>query len=182
MFDARRYEVREKIAIGSKYNVYEDGSDEPILQSKKKKLRLKEDFRFTDPESGEEVFRVRASKMLDVSAAYDIVDSRTGEAVGAVKRKFKSFAKHEYELLDADGNVVALVKEDSLLGALVRRFVTTLLPFTYHITSPDGAATYGEIHERFSFRDKYDIELRDGDLDPRLAVIGAVVIDAIEGN
>jgi uncharacterized protein YxjI len=37
------------------------------------------------------------------------------------------------------------------------------------------------VGEQFSLRDKYTIELT-GDVDPRLAVIGTVVVDAIEGN
>jgi uncharacterized protein YxjI len=39
----------------------------------------------------------------------------------------------------------------------------------------------GEVNERFSFRDTYRIDLT-GDIDPRLAVVGTVVVDAIEGN
>ena len=179
MFDGTRYEVRQKIGIGTKYNVYEAGSDSPILTAKKKKLKLKEDFRFTTP-GGEEAFRVKADSVLDIAAAYDIVDSRTGERVGSVKREVASILKHEYALLDADGETVASLREDSHLMAAVRRLVTTLVPFSYDIVAPDGTVV-GEVNERFSFRDKYTIDLT-GDLDPRLAVVGTVVVDAIEGN
>jgi uncharacterized protein YxjI len=179
MFDGNRYEVRQKIGIGTKYNVYEDGSDTPILSAKKKKLKLKEDFRFTTPD-GEEAFRVRADSVLDIAAAYDIVDSHTDERIGSVKREVASFFKHEYTLLDADGEAVAILREDNRLMAALRRLITTLIPFSYDIVSPSGAAL-GSVDEQFSFRDKYTIELT-GDLDPRLAVIGTVVVDAIEGN
>ncbi|KTG09547.1 hypothetical protein AUR64_13930 [Haloprofundus marisrubri] len=182
MFDSTVYEVRQKFGIGNKYTVYEGEGSEAILTSKQKKLRLKEDFRFNDADTDEERIRVRASQMLDVNAAYDIVDSRTDEPIGAVKRRVSSFLKHEYELHDAAGNVVALVKEDNHVMAAIRRLVTTLLPFSYSITSPDGSETYGTISEQFSFRDKYHISLADGALDPRLVVVGSVVIDAIEDN
>ncbi|WP_224267941.1 hypothetical protein [Haloprofundus salinisoli] len=182
MFDSNAYEVRQKFGIGNKYDIYENSGSEPILTSKQKKLRLKEDFRFTDAETGEERIRVRASQILDVNAAYDIVDSQTDEPIGAVKRRVSSFLKHEYELHDADGNVVALVKEDNHLMAAIRRLVTTLLPFSYSVTSPDGSEVYGTISEQFSFRDRYSISLTSGDLDPRLVVVGSVVIDAIEDN
>ncbi|MFC6724755.1 hypothetical protein ACFQE1_10295 [Halobium palmae] len=181
MFDARSYEVRQKLGIRTRYNVYEDGTDDPILQSKKKSFRLKEDFRFTDPRTGEEAFRVTTGKILDINAAYDIEDSRTGEPVGAVKRSMMSFLKHEYQLLDPDGNVVATLTEDNHLMALLRRKVTTLIPFNYDIVSPSGEKV-GDVSERFSLRDRYDIDLYGDDVDPRLAVVGTVVVDAIEGN
>ncbi|SFG63490.1 hypothetical protein SAMN04488063_2668 [Halopelagius inordinatus] len=180
MFESTHYEVRQKFGITTKYRVYED--DEPILESKKKKLRLKEDFRFTDADTGTERFRVKADSVLDIAAAYDIVDSETGERVGSVKRSAVSFLKHEYELLGPDGQTVAYIREDSVLKAVIRRNVTTFLPFEYNIESPAGES-FGSIHESFSFRDKYQIDLADTtSVDPRLVVVGAVVIDAIEEN
>ena len=179
MFDSRSYEIRQKLAIGNKYRVYED--DTPILESAQKKLRLKEDFRFTDPDSGEERFRVKADSMLDISAAYDIVDSRTDERVGSVKRKAISFFKHEYTLLGPEGDVVATIREDSTLLAIARRYLTTLIPFSYEIVTPDDRAV-GQAKGAFSLRDRYSIDLFGDDVDPRLVVVGIVVVDAIEEN
>ncbi|WP_136589622.1 LURP-one-related/scramblase family protein [Salinigranum halophilum] len=179
MFDATHYEVRQKLGIRTRYNVYEGDSDAPILTAKKKKLKLKEDFRFTTPD-GEEAFRVRADSVLDIAAAYDIVDSRTGERVGSLQREVASFFKHEYTLVDANGTRVAVLREDNHLMAALRRLVTTLIPFSYDIVAPDGTSL-GSVDEQFSFRDRYTIDLT-GDLDPRLAVVGTVVVDAIEGN
>ena len=178
MFDGSRYEVRQKLAIGNKYVVSEEGTD--ILQSAQKKLRLKEDFRFTDADGGDELFRVKADSVLDHSAAYDIEDSRTGERVGSVKRSIKSLLKHEYQLLGPDGDLVATVKEDSWARALIRRWVTTLLPFAYVVEGADGSEV-GSIDGAFSLRDRYSVSVT-GDVDPRLVVIAAVVIDAIEEN
>ncbi|MFC6823934.1 hypothetical protein [Halopelagius fulvigenes] len=180
MFEGTHYEVRQKFGISTKYRVYEDGR--PILESKKKKLRLKEDFRFTDADTGEERFRAKADSVLDIAAAYDIVDSKTGERIGSVKRSAISFAKHEYALLGPDGETVAYIREDSVLKAIIRRNVTTFLPFTYNVEGPSGESL-GSIHESFSFRDKYQIDLTDtASVDPRLVVVGAVVVDAIEEN
>jgi uncharacterized protein YxjI len=183
MFDASRYEVRQKLRIGNKYNVYEKDTDDPILESAQKKFRLKEDFRFDDPDTGEERFRVKADSVLDVAASYDIVDSQSGDRIGSVKRSVKSFFKHEYALVDPDGTVVAHVKEDSWMRAFLRRNITTLIPFSYDIEGPDGER-FGSVSEKFTpVRDKYTIDLSgDGRLDPRLAVIGTVVVDAIEEN
>ncbi|MFC7202904.1 hypothetical protein ACFQJC_05215 [Haloferax namakaokahaiae] len=179
MFDASQYEVRQKISIGTKYTVYEDGT--PILSAKKKKLKLKEDFRLHDYDSGEERFRIKADSILDVSAAYDIVDSKTGERVGAVKRGAFSFAKHTYQLLGPNGNVVGRIVEDNVPMAIARRFLSTLIPFSYRIEGANGEPV-GSIGEQFSLKDKYTIDLDTSVIDPRLAVVAAVVIDAIEEN
>jgi uncharacterized protein YxjI len=182
VFDASHYEVRQRVSLGNKYNIYENGSDDPVLRSAQKTFRLKEDFRFEDPETGEEVFRVKADSVLDISAAYDIVDSRTDERVGSVRRDAMSFLKHEYALLGPDGEVVARVREDSVPLAVARRLVTTLIPFSYDVTSPDGATVLGEVSGQFSLRDKYTVDLHSDEIDPRLVVIATVVIDAIEEN
>jgi hypothetical protein len=182
VFDASRYEVRQRVSLGNKYTIYEGDADDPTLTSVQKKFRLKEDFRFEDADSGEEVFRVNADSVLDVSAAYDVVDSRTGERVGSVRRDAVSVLKHEYALLGPDGEVEARVREDSVPLAVARRFLSTLVPFSYDVTAPDGATMLGEVSEQFSLRDKYTVDLHDGDVDPRLVVIATVVIDAIESN
>ena len=181
MFDAAHYEVRQRFSIGTKYVVYEGDDGTPILESKQKKFRLKEDFRFTDPGSGEERFRVKADSVLDVAAGYDIVDVTTGERVGTVRRSAWSFFQHEYALVDPEGTTVAFLREDNPLMAALRRFVSTLIPFSYDIVSPSGEKI-GDVGEQFSFRDKYSIDLYDDAIDPRLAVVGTVVVDAIEDN
>lgn len=181
MFEGDRYRVKQKIRIGEAYNVYEEG--EHVLSVKKKKFRLKEDVRFKSPD-GEPVLRAKADQVLDVNAAYAITDERTGEEVGAVKRDWKSFFKHHWELLDASGSVVARVVEDSVPMALARRHLTTLIPFHYNFEDRSGA-TVGSIDEKFSLRDNYRIDLSADSqtlVDRRLGVAAAVLIDAIEGN
>jgi uncharacterized protein YxjI len=177
MFDADSYEVRQRFGLSNKYNVYEAG--EQILASKQKRLRLKEEFNFTTPD-GADAFRVKAGSVLDIAGTYDIVDVRTGERVGAVRREVRSLFRHEYTLLDPEGVAVATLREDSRLLAALRRVVTTLIPFSYDIVAPDGSSL-GRVEERLSIRDRYTVELT-GDIDPRLAVVGTVVVDAIEGN
>jgi uncharacterized protein YxjI len=177
MFDASTYEVRQRFGLSNRYNVYEDG--EQILASKQKRFKLKEEFSFTTTD-GQDAFRVKAGSVLDIAGTYDIVDLRTGDRVGAVRREVVSLFRHEYTLLAPDGSAVATLREDSRLLAALRRLVTTLIPFSYDIVGPDGTSL-GRVKEGLSLRDRYAIELT-GDIDPRLAVVGTVVVDAIEGN
>lgn len=181
MFDGTRYTVKQKLlSFGSKYAVYEGG--ERILRSRKKKFKLKEDFRFADT-NGDPVLRVTTDQIMDVAATYTVVDERTDEVVGSLKRDWQSFLKHHWQLLDGDGSHIATVREDSMLYALLRRQVTTLIPFKYDIV--DGTEKLGDIDGKFSLRDTYTVDLSLDDrgvIDPRLAVAGAVVVDAIEQN
>lgn len=188
MFEGREYAVREE--LGANYGVYVGDADEPFLHSDQERLAIKEDFRFSEPASGEEVLWVKAESVLDVAAAYDVIDERTGEYVGSIQRSVSSILRHDYEIRDHQGDLLATVTEDGWLRALVRRQITDALPFTYHVEGPDGER-YGEISENLGFRDEYEITLEPADgksdtrettaLDPRLAVVAIVLIDEIEG-
>lgn len=181
MFDSDIYEIKQNIvAFGNKYSIYEDG--EKILDSGQKKLKLKEDFRFKDTE-GKPVLKVTTDQILDVAASYTVIDERTDETIGALSRKFTFFA-HEWEIIDADNSVIGTLKEDNKVMALARRFVTTLIPFSYKIISQKGE-NIGKLNGKFSIRDRYVLDLSndvDNDLDPRLGVAAAVLVDAIEKN
>lgn len=176
MFDSNKYEVRQKlVSIGKKYNVYE--GEEQILQCTKKKLKLKEDFRFESVE-GEPVLRITTDQVIDVAATYNVVDETTDKPVGAVKQDF-TFLKHRWQILDPEGKQIATVREDSMPMALARRFVTTLIPFSYVIKQ--NGNELGFIDGQFAVRDKYSIEV-DEEIDPRLAIAATVLIDAMESN
>lgn len=192
MFGGRAYEVREELGFGANYGVYPADADEPLLHTAKERLAIKEDFRFSEPESGEEVLWVKAESVLDVAAAYDVIDERTGEYVGGIQRNVRSALKHSYTVRDHSGEEIATIREDSWPKAVVRRKLTAALPFDYHIEGPDGER-FGTISEGVGFRDRYNIELEPADadddedpdgnatkFDPRLAVVSIVVIDAIE--
>lgn len=196
MFEGRTYTVREELGFGTGYGVYAGDADEPFLHSSREKLAIKEDFRFADADSGEEVLWVKAESVLDVAAAYDVIDERTGEYVGSVRRNVISALKHDYELRDHSGDLLATVEEAGWVRALFRRQVTDSLPFTYRVRGPDGEP-YGEISESFGFRDAYEVTLEPAEaaaadggtvdaepstaLDPRLATVAIVIIDEIEG-
>ena len=181
MFESEVYEIKQKLmAFGNKYSIYEDG--EKILDSGQKKLKLKEDFRFKDTE-GNPILKVTTDQILDVAASYTVVDERNDETVGALKRKFTFFA-HEWEIIGADNRVIGTLKEDNKIMALARRFVTTLIPFSYRIISQKGN-DIGKLDGKFSIRDRYVLDLSDDkedELDPRLGVAASVLVDAIEKN
>lgn len=184
MFEGDRYEVRQQaLSIGNTYTVFEgpDEATEPILQAKQKVMKMKEDFRFTVPDGEELLFRVTTDQVLDLKGSYQVVDERTDEVVGAIQRESLGFLQQEWGLIGPDGERLATISEDSLAKALLRRHVTGLLPVAFQVRGPDGGGVRATIDGSFSLRDHYTIQIHDN-LDPRLVVIAAVVIDAIEEN
>lgn len=181
MFDSDLYTVKQKlVSIGNKYRIYESG--DLILRSKQKKFKLKEDFRFYDTDDSP-VLKVTTDQILDVAASYTVVDESCDETVGAIKRNW-TFLRHEWELIDSQNRVIGTIEEDSLPAALARRFVSSLIPYSYNIESQDGEFL-GELKGKFSFNDTYELDLspdENGKLDRRLGVAAAVLIDAVEEN
>lgn len=186
--------------------MYPGEGDDPLLLSSEETLAIKEYFRFSKPESGEQVLWVKAESVLNVAAVYDVIDEGTWEYVGAIERNVSSVLKHSYTVRNHSGEMIATIKEDSCPRAVVRRKVTSALPFTDHIAGPEGEA-YGTISEGFSSRNQYSIELEPSQdaatddaetveveaadaetaavtantkFDPRLAIVSIVVIDAGE--
>src|SRR3954470_15675148 len=125
-FQHPTYLIRKKLLqiFGASFNLYGPNGD-LLFYSKQKAFKLKEDIRlYADESATEEVLTIHARSWLDFAAAYDVVDTQTGEKVGGLKRKgFKSLIRDEWTFMDADDNDVGLIQEDSMLLGLVRRFV-----------------------------------------------------------
>src|ERR1700737_3042642 len=74
-----------------------------LAYSKQKAFRLKEDIRvYADEGQTVELLHIQADRIVDFSAAYRVVDSQSGEAVGTLRRKgWSSLFRDSWELLDA---------------------------------------------------------------------------------
>lgn len=184
---AIRYTIRRKILtlFGGRFHVY-DSDNRLILFSKQKGFRLKEDIRIYQDESmDQEKLLIRAQKVIDFSAAYDVIDSAQNKKIGALRRRgFQSLARDSWEFLDANGTAVATLREDSMLLALVRRFVSNLVPQRFEARSGDRLlVTYRRHFNPFVL--KLDVEIApeaSGGLDPRLALAAGILLTAIEGR
>jgi hypothetical protein len=131
------------------------------------------------------VLSIQARSIIDFSATYDVTDSRTGERVGALQRKgLKSLLRDEWSLLDAAGQQVGIIEEDSMLMSLLRRFLTNLIPQTFH-GSVDGQRVF-TFRQRFNpFVLKMELDFSEdsgGRLDRRLGIAAGVLLCAIEGR
>ena len=183
-FDLRRFMIRRKLltVLGATFHVYsEDG--QVVAFCRQKAFKLKEDIRvYTDTTKATELLAIRARQVIDFSAAYDIVDSAEGRKVGAARRKgWSSVMRDSWELLDENDRPIAQLREDSAVKALLRRFLSNLIPQSYHLNSEDGREQ-GVFRVRFNpFVYKLDISVT-GDIDPRIILAVGVLLAAIEGR
>ncbi len=183
--DLRTYTIRRKVfkILGASFHIF-DESGSIVGFSKQKAFKLREDIRVYANESmAEEILTVKARQIIDFSAAYDIVDAREGRKVGAARRKgFASIMRDSWEVLDEADRPIARVLEDSMALALIRRFLSNLVPQSFHLEA--GGRREAELKVRFNpFIYKLDVRVSpQATIDPRLVLGTAVLLSAIEGR
>jgi uncharacterized protein YxjI len=181
------YLVRRKIftIAGAAFHIY-DGQGRLVLFSKLKAFKLREDIRlFTGEDRTEELLAIHARQVLDISATYDVTDSRTGERVGAVQRRgLRSLLRDEWTLKDAFDREIGVVREDSMGLALLRRFLTNLVPQRFHVeVAGQPVATVRQDFNPFVLRLNVDFTAdRAGLLDRRLGLAAVLLLCAVEGR
>lgn len=172
--------------LGANLRIYDPGGN-MVLFVHQKAFRLKEDIRvYADEAKTQEVLTIQARQIIDFSAAYDVFDASTGVKVGALRRKgWTSMLRDSWEILDAHDMPIAKITEDSMVLALVRRLLTTLVPQRYDIVANSGERLV-DLNQRFNpFLYNLDIDFRPdqrGMLDRRLGLGAAILLAAIEGR
>lgn len=186
LFELDRYWIRRKFwtLFGASFHVY-TADDQLLGFTRQKAFKLKEDIRvFEDEAMSKPLMTVQARQIVDFSAAYDMVDATEGSKVGATRRKgWTSILRDAWEVLDANDQPVASVKEDSGGLALVRRFLTNLVPQRFDVKDMSGRSI-ATFKQRFNpFIHKLDVTIHDRTaVDPRVLFGAAVLISAIEGR
>jgi uncharacterized protein YxjI len=180
-FTVRRIVFR---LFGAGFQVF-DAKGEQVAYSDQRAFRLKEDIRVhagTSDAGGAELLAIRARQVIDFSASYDVVDTLENVKVGAWRRRgFSSMVRDSWELLDADDRPIGQLREKSLAGAMLRRFIN-LIPQVFVLTIGDREVA--TMKQRFNpFVYKLDVEQHGkNQIDGRLLVAGACLIAAIEGR
>ena len=91
-----------------------DASGQTVLYVKQKALALKEAIKvFADEQQTRQLYDIKANKIIDFSAQYNITRA-DGGPVGVVKRQgMKSLWKASYIISDANGAEVGLIHEEN---------------------------------------------------------------------
>ena len=186
-FQYRSYLLkRQIIALTGKLRIYSpDGR--LIMFSQQKMFKLREDIRvYSDESKTEELLFIQARQIIDFSAAYDVHDSLSKERIGTIRRRgWQSLARDEWSILDANEQPLAMLLEDTLQYALLRRFLLgNLLPQDYDIRM--GETCIADLKQRFNlFRYELDLDFSADSanrLDRRLGVAAGVLLAIVEGK
>lgn len=185
-FSGNHFYAKKKFLSFLSPKFYIFGPDEERLRFfvKQKAFKLKEAIKvYGDEDMTDEQLRIQARDIMDFSGTYDVTTPE-GEHVGALKREgMKSMIRDEWKILDSDDNIIGKIEEDSMGMALLRRFLSDLVPQTFHVTVGDEHV--GTFDQRFwPFSPRYDIDFSNnsGALDPRLGIAAVVLLLAIEGD
>jgi len=187
LFSHSTYLIRRKIftLFGGAFHIY-DPTGQLAFYSRLKAFKLKEDIRiYTKEDMKTEALVIKARKVLDISATYDVVDPSTNQKVGALKRKgLKSILKDQWIFMDTNDREIGQVKEDNTVLALVRRFLTNLIPQKYYgDIGGSQVCTFKQNFNPFVMKITADFSPDINRLlDRRLGIAAVVLLCAIEGR
>ena len=158
--------IRKKVFafLGQQFHIY-DPAGNLVFYTKQKAFKLKEDIRvFKDESMTQEVLWIQARGVLDFGMT--------------------SIFRDEWHILDVNDQQIGTILEDSMGMALLRRFLSNLIPQTFHGDIQGRPVMV--FKQRFNpFVAKIDIDFSgdtEGWLDRRLGVAAAVMLSAIEGR
>ncbi len=171
-----------------------DGAGQEILFVRQKIFNLREDVRiFRNSTMNEEVFRIKADRIIDFSAKYHITDSRSNRPIGALQHHgFQSIWKSSYDLEDGNGAARYHISEDNPWVKVVDT-VVGMIPFADFFTgfflNPTYTMSASEtpimkltkkpaFFEGLFIIEKLDIDLSDED--EELALLGWLMMVQLE--
>jgi uncharacterized protein YxjI len=195
----QQYELSAIDLSGSQYTVEQTGRDknfrpeyeatdvagDTMFRTTYQMYEEKDEFPFVDAD-GTDICRVKAIDTWDIAGEYLLTDSHTNEELVIFDNDF-SLLQDTWRLRDADdGSLLAAINSRGALFTLVRKLLPAGqgIAHKYEITDSEGNPA-GSIHGEFALFgfDQYEITLADTSSIPtEPVVIGAIVIDAIQGN
>ena len=184
--ELNQYLIREKFLkiFGNKFHIM-DEQNTIYGFCEQKRFRIKEDLRLYDDESkSNEWLIIKQRNLVDAWGGFDIFDPKTGVLLGTARRKFwKSLLRTKWEVLDADGNDIGMLLEDSMAQAIARRLFLGILPkkFTLHTKGNNQSIT---MRQKFNpIIKKMIVNIPPENNFDRKFIAGlAIVISALDGR
>lgn len=180
-FDLNRYYMEQKLlSIGKKYYIKDEHGNN-LFFARMEKFKLKPKiFIYSDDSQREEILTIAPRNIIDFNATYDVIDSRTGERVGSIKREgIWSMFQNKWNIMDANGNIIGIAQETGFMALVRRLLINWKLDFQIYFMG----SRVGSLERKISIGDKYSLDLSgdpDRKLDRRLAVSMLPLFDAGE--
>ena len=184
--ELNQYLIREKFLkfFGNEFRIM-DENNQLYGFCEQKRFRIKEDIRLYDDESkNNEWLVIKQRNLVDAWGGFDIFDPKAGVLLGTVRRNFwKSLLRTKWQVLDADGNDIGMLLEDSMAQAIARRIFLGILPKKYilHIMGNNQPVT---MRQKFNpFIRKMIVNIPPENNFNRKFIAGlAIVISALDGR
>ncbi|MBI2592395.1 hypothetical protein HYW36_02885 [Candidatus Saccharibacteria bacterium] len=188
------FEVHQKITLlGNEYRVFKEGKLTAYVRQKR--FALREQFTlFNDEDQTTILATSKARKILDLSTAFDILDSE-GKHLATAKKQFKKSLISSTWKMYSDPELKELtftVSESNQLNAVARRiwefipFIDFMpYPFIFHFSVYQDSQQVGLYRKVTYFRDHYAFYLNEryvNTLDERAWMIFAVLLDAMQSR
>lgn len=175
-----KYHVKSQIfTIGGAIVRTYDEQGKLVCIAKQKAFKLKEEINFFHDEAKTQLFfSVKARNIFDLSATYDITDPN-GKLVASLRRDGVSsaFVKDLWRILDANGQELGQIQEDSDTLGFLRRWidmVSLVLPQRFEITM--GSEHIGSMQQN---RNPFTLRLVCEYDDSKVQYLGSVLPVAI---
>jgi len=173
--------------FGNAFNIY-DPQGQLVLYAYMGTLRglQNADIRLYTAEDRQiEVLLIQGRDHIDFLGTYDVTDAATGQKIGVLERRgFKSVVRDEWVIMDAEDHRIGVIREDSMVLALLRRFLKALIPQTYY--AEIGTSQVCTLKQNFNpFVLKLTVDFsqdRSRVLDRRLGLAAGVLLCAIEAR
>jgi len=164
----------------------------PVTFGRQKRMAFREDIRFfADESETNELFRIKARRVIDVGGRYDVHDA-AGQQLGVLEHHFrKSLLRSTWRVLTPGDEELALAQERNAALAIARRVVDFVpygewVPIPYDFVIRSGERDLGHFTRKFlSVRDKYTLDVsgdQERQLDRRLGIALAVGLDALQNR
>jgi uncharacterized protein YxjI len=186
-FQYKNYLLKRQVfALTGKLRFF-NPQEQLVLYVEQKMFRLREDIRvYNDESKSQEYLLIKARNIIDWAAAYDVLDGGTGQKFGTLRRKgWRSMVRDEWEVLDANDQIIGMLFEDSVGQALLRRLLLgSLLPQNYDMTI--GETRVADLRQRFNpfaYQMDIDFSMDSGSkLDRRVGIAAAILLAIVEGK
>jgi uncharacterized protein YxjI len=164
----------------------------PVAFVRQKKMAFREDIRFfADEGESQELFRIKARRVIDVGGRYDVVDPG-GAPIGVLEHHFrKSLLRSTWRILTPADEETAVALEKNQVLAILRRVIDFVpygewVPIPYNFVIRDGDRELGHVTRRLlSIRDVYTLDLAadsERRVDRRLAIALGIAVDALQNR
>ena len=186
-----QYTIRRKFfkIFGAAFHVYDEHGS-VIGYCKQKAFKLREDIKlYTGEDMSELLLTLNTQQIIDFGATY-AVTLPDGTSLGTLRRKGlkSSFVRDEWMIFDAQGKVIARVRETGSIAPLARRYIdyaTIILPQRYEVVRNRDQKAIAHLRQHFNpfiFRLGVAINDEDEDMDDLLILGASCLIAAIEGR